>query len=242
MINAVLVKEVAVLVRDVSIGGCLLRSRIPLPVGAVGTLAVHIQGELRVEWFRIARADEGDRRGEARGLGAEFLPLRVPGPTSVRGALARVDPLRRGRGMPGPAGRSSGDPGKSPGVRGRTGGTPPLAATPAAQDSAHLSRSVVEFARLAPRVDDGSAVAQLGGTDAPVTRESGKGEVHMKSLFARLVRDDQGQDLIEYVLIGTLVSIAVIAGAGALGTNLNTWYQNMATWVNTQATTGPLAP
>jgi pilus assembly protein Flp/PilA len=64
----------------------------------------------------------------------------------------------------------------------------------------------------------------------------------MKSLFARLVRDDQGQDLIEYVLIGTLVSIAVIAGAGALGTNLNTWYQNMATWVNTQATTGPLAP
>jgi pilus assembly protein Flp/PilA len=62
----------------------------------------------------------------------------------------------------------------------------------------------------------------------------------MKALVLRLVREDEGQDLIEYVLIGTLVSIAVVAGATALGTNLNTWYQNMANWVNTQATTGAL--
>jgi pilus assembly protein Flp/PilA len=57
----------------------------------------------------------------------------------------------------------------------------------------------------------------------------------MKNLIARLVRDDQGQDLIEYVLIGTLVSIAVVVGATALGTNLNTWYNNMATWVSTHS-------
>jgi pilus assembly protein Flp/PilA len=62
----------------------------------------------------------------------------------------------------------------------------------------------------------------------------------MKALVVRLVRNDEGQDLIEYVLIGTLVSIAVVAGATALGTNLNTWYQNMATWVNTRATSGAL--
>ena len=54
----------------------------------------------------------------------------------------------------------------------------------------------------------------------------------MKNVIARLVRDDQGQDLIEYVLIGTLVSVAVVIGAGALGTNLNEWYQNMADWVS----------
>jgi pilus assembly protein Flp/PilA len=53
----------------------------------------------------------------------------------------------------------------------------------------------------------------------------------MKSLIARLVRDDQGQDLIEYVLIGTLVSIAVVIGAGLLGTQLNAWYNAMAGWV-----------
>ena len=58
----------------------------------------------------------------------------------------------------------------------------------------------------------------------------------MKNLIARLVRDDQGQDLIEYVLIGTLVSIAVVLGATALGTNLNTWYNNMATWVSQHST------
>ena len=58
----------------------------------------------------------------------------------------------------------------------------------------------------------------------------------MKALVIRLVRNDEGQDLIEYVLIGTLVSIAVVLGATALGTNLNTWYQNMADWVSQHST------
>lgn len=58
----------------------------------------------------------------------------------------------------------------------------------------------------------------------------------MKSVLLRLVRNDEGQDLIEYVLIGTLVSIAVVAGATALGTNLNTWYNNMAQWVSQHST------
>jgi pilus assembly protein Flp/PilA len=58
----------------------------------------------------------------------------------------------------------------------------------------------------------------------------------MKALVVRLVRNDEGQDLIEYVLIGTLVSIAVVLGATALGTNLNTWYNNMASWVSQHST------
>jgi pilus assembly protein Flp/PilA len=53
----------------------------------------------------------------------------------------------------------------------------------------------------------------------------------MKALVFRLVRNDEGQDLIEYVLIGTLVSIAVVVGAGALGDNLQDWYQALADWV-----------
>jgi pilus assembly protein Flp/PilA len=66
--------------------------------------------------------------------------------------------------------------------------------------------------------------------------EARKGVVHMKALVLRLVRNDEGQDLIEYVLIGTLVSIAVVLGATALGTNLNTWYQTMADWVSQHST------
>ena len=57
----------------------------------------------------------------------------------------------------------------------------------------------------------------------------------MKAVLLRLVRNDEGQDLIEYVLIGTLVSIAVVAGATALGTQLNGWYSELARWVGDQA-------
>ena len=53
----------------------------------------------------------------------------------------------------------------------------------------------------------------------------------MSRFIARLVRDEQGQDLIEYVLIGSFVSIGALLGAQALGTNLNTWYQTVANWV-----------
>jgi pilus assembly protein Flp/PilA len=56
----------------------------------------------------------------------------------------------------------------------------------------------------------------------------------MKQLVIGFVRNDEGQDLIEYVLIGTLVSIAVVVGATALGTNLNAWYNALAGWVTTQ--------
>jgi pilus assembly protein Flp/PilA len=52
----------------------------------------------------------------------------------------------------------------------------------------------------------------------------------MQKMFARLVWDDQGQDLIEYVLIGSLVSVAVVIGATALGGNLQLWYQALADW------------
>ena len=53
----------------------------------------------------------------------------------------------------------------------------------------------------------------------------------MSRFIARLVRDDQGQDLIEYVLIGSFVSIGALAGATALGTNLDGWYNAVAGWV-----------
>jgi pilus assembly protein Flp/PilA len=61
----------------------------------------------------------------------------------------------------------------------------------------------------------------------------------MKRLVVRFVRNDEGQDLIEYVLIGTLVSIAVVVGAGLLGTNLNGWYDALAQWVGRRQNTVP---
>jgi len=49
-------------------------------------------------------------------------------------------------------------------------------------------------------------------------------EEHMKSLFVRLVREDAGQDLIEYAILGTVVALTVYAGAQAAATSLNNWY------------------
>jgi Flp pilus assembly pilin Flp len=60
----------------------------------------------------------------------------------------------------------------------------------------------------------------------------------MKQLVVRFVREDAGQDLIEYVLLGALVSSVVIVGATALGTQLNTWYSNAASWVGSHNTFG----
>jgi Flp pilus assembly pilin Flp len=57
----------------------------------------------------------------------------------------------------------------------------------------------------------------------------------MSRFIARLVRDEQGQDLIEYVLIGSFVSIGALAGATMLGGNLDNWYEAIAGWVQDQA-------
>ncbi len=61
----------------------------------------------------------------------------------------------------------------------------------------------------------------------------------MKKLIVRFVREDKGQDLIEYALLATVVSMAAFAGAQVLGTALNSWYNAVGTSVNTAATTVP---
>ena len=54
----------------------------------------------------------------------------------------------------------------------------------------------------------------------------------MKQLLISLVRDDQGQDLIEYALLAAFVSLAAAIGAGLLGTALNGWFTEVATAVD----------
>jgi pilus assembly protein Flp/PilA len=54
----------------------------------------------------------------------------------------------------------------------------------------------------------------------------------MKSVFVRFVRDEAGQDLIEYAMLATLIALVAGAAATTLGTNLSTWYENMGTKVS----------
>ena len=54
----------------------------------------------------------------------------------------------------------------------------------------------------------------------------------MKNGIVRFVREDAGQDLIEYALLGAFVSLAAAVGAQALGTSLNNWYTNIGTGID----------
>ncbi|MDE3821299.1 Flp family type IVb pilin [Sinorhizobium meliloti] len=51
----------------------------------------------------------------------------------------------------------------------------------------------------------------------------------MKKLFSKVARDESGATAIEYGLIAALVSVALIVGAGQLGTSLNTTFSNLST-------------
>jgi pilus assembly protein Flp/PilA len=49
----------------------------------------------------------------------------------------------------------------------------------------------------------------------------------MKTLLARFAKDESGATAIEYGLIATLIAVAIIVGAGMLGTSLNTMFEDL---------------
>jgi pilus assembly protein Flp/PilA len=53
----------------------------------------------------------------------------------------------------------------------------------------------------------------------------------MKRLLNRFVRDEQGQDLIEYALLAGLISLASIAAITTLGGNIQTKFGDIGTAV-----------
>ncbi len=51
----------------------------------------------------------------------------------------------------------------------------------------------------------------------------------MKNLFARFAKDESGATAIEYGLIATLIAVAIIVGATAVGTQLNATFTTIST-------------
>lgn len=49
----------------------------------------------------------------------------------------------------------------------------------------------------------------------------------LKTLVARLVNDEQGQDLIEYALLGALIAVAVTLAMTALATQIGLTFDNI---------------
>jgi pilus assembly protein Flp/PilA len=54
----------------------------------------------------------------------------------------------------------------------------------------------------------------------------------MRTLISRFAKDEAGANALEYALVLILVAFAIVGGAGALGTNINTLFQNTASAVN----------
>jgi len=50
----------------------------------------------------------------------------------------------------------------------------------------------------------------------------------MKTLFNRFVKDESGATAIEYGLIASLIGVAIIVGATALGGSLNNTFSNLS--------------
>lgn len=58
----------------------------------------------------------------------------------------------------------------------------------------------------------------------------------MKQLFNRFVREEGGQDLIEYALLAGFISLASVAAITLVGDNLDIRYNNVATQVEDAVT------
>ena len=53
----------------------------------------------------------------------------------------------------------------------------------------------------------------------------------MRQVLARFIRDDQGQDLIEYAFLAIFMGLAVIVGLQAVTEGINTQFSNIGTQV-----------
>ena len=56
-------------------------------------------------------------------------------------------------------------------------------------------------------------------------------EIVMTKFFARFVQNQSGATAVEYGLIAALIGVVIIAGAGALGSALNTKFTNVGNTV-----------
>ena len=54
----------------------------------------------------------------------------------------------------------------------------------------------------------------------------------MKNLVTKFAKDESGATAIEYGLIAALIAIAMITGARAVGTAVNSKFSNVATRIN----------
>jgi pilus assembly protein Flp/PilA len=51
--------------------------------------------------------------------------------------------------------------------------------------------------------------------------------------FLRFIREDDGQDVVEYGLLIATIAIVVLVGVGFFGTSINDWFKGLAAKITT---------
>ncbi len=65
---------------------------------------------------------------------------------------------------------------------------------------------------------------------------------HVLTGIRRFLREEEGANAVEYSLLAGLIAIAIVAGAGLLGGNLNTFLNNVGLCVATPTVANCTAP
>jgi pilus assembly protein Flp/PilA len=55
----------------------------------------------------------------------------------------------------------------------------------------------------------------------------------MRRFVVRALRDEDGQDLIEYAMLAAFISLVAVASITSIGTQVNSWYEGYANTVAT---------
>jgi Flp pilus assembly pilin Flp len=53
------------------------------------------------------------------------------------------------------------------------------------------------------------------------------------NLVRRFIREEEGQNVVEYALVLTLIAVAAIAGLTLAGSNINNWWKAIGSYVGT---------
>jgi pilus assembly protein Flp/PilA len=74
---------------------------------------------------------------------------------------------------------------------------------------------------------NGRKAAALAAPSIVNVSSTGEGETVMKDLFARLVREDEGQDLIEYGLLAGLITTVLVAAINLVGAQVLDYFNDL---------------
>ncbi len=224
-LRAVLLKVVSVRVCEVSPVGCLLETPAPLAEGTIGELQIDADGKFC--WVRVVIVRSLSITEPARTVNraaAEFF-LSEP---AVRDLLRATATPQRLDDQDSAGEKSSRDQ---------------TSMTSAATGEASSSVRVVQFERYASGEaperwqghcsSDGDSLMLHRDSSSDVPSHDGdERRQSMSEMLRRWIREDEGQDLIEYALLAGFISLAAVLAIIAVGSALNTRYGDIEAQVS----------